>query len=1020
MRDRAQLPRNMIENSMFEEEPDVVDLAKEPNLNPLESEDVEYEPRSSRLLVRGLGEHDLDDDEEDYESSAKLLGMSFMNRSSGLRNHGSSYRQVQDGLCPVPSARTVIVCVVVVIIAISVVTVVYLLPKCTFTKEGCRIKPPPIKVVYPIATNGKVFPWARSRLPHFVQPIQYNIMLHPNLSTTTFTGMVDIKLNIIESTKNIILHSSGLQITKASVALAGKPLKNVEFLEYPTFEQVAIVLPESVTNGKECVLSMEYTSNFSDTYYGFYKSSYMNEGNPRWLAATQFEPLAARKAFPCFDEPTFKAAFQIQIKRSNEHISLSNMPKTQTTLLPDGLLQDEFSMSVNMSTYLVAFVVADMKNISKEINDTVVSVYAVPPKIDQVHYALEAATKLLEFYEKSLSIKYPLKKLDLVAIPDFQAGAMENWGLISFRETDLLFNENTSSILDKQHIALVIAHELAHQWFGNLVTMEWWNDLWLNEGFATYMEYASLRTVFPELNADDNFLAQRFSAMLMDSLTTSHPISTDVQSPEQISEMFDDLSYLKGAAILLMLNHTLTEEVFLQCLKEYLLKYEYGTATNNALWESMNSITKSKPDVKTLMESWTLQAGYPLVTVLKKGKEIHLSQERFLRINNKSENSSTLWHIPLTYTTSNCNQTSCFDHHLLDQATDKINLTSENTWVKFNVHMAGYYIVDYGIDGWIALIRQLYDDHTVLSPDDRANLIRDIFLIGGVGKIPLSKAFSLLAYIVNETSFAPIKEALHQLGHIHAVLDKRSDVELAKRVIERALDLLKDNIANQTWTDGGTLPERELRATLLDFACSHGNEACVAKASELFTEWMNGTKLPTDVMKVVFKVGAQTVSGWEYLVQVYLASMFEAEKLKILEALSGTTDARKLIWLMQESLKGRLIRSQDLHVVIAYISENVPGYLLAWNFVKQNWKEIIKKLLPWVFQISIVTEDSVDVTHSKSFGRIPRVFDDHSIQSSLPLTLLGSCFHSAQESRSDKRIPAWIIPHSEHRFQNHI
>ncbi|KAM8960222.1 leucyl-cystinyl aminopeptidase [Pelodytes ibericus] len=958
----------MIENSMFEEEPDVVDLAKEPNLNPLESEEVEYEPRSSRLLVRGLGEHDLDEEEEDYESSAKLLGMSFMNRSSGLRNNGSNYRQVQEGLCQVLSARTIIVCVVVVVIAISVVTVVYLLPKCTFTKEGCHVKNQSMELIYPIASNGKLFPWAKSRLPHSVIPLQYNITLHPNLSTMAFTGVVNIKLNILENTKNIILHSSGLQITKTSVLLGGKLMDTVEVLEYPTFEEIAVILPEMVTEGRECILNVEYYSNFSNSYYGFYKISYTEEDKLRWLAATQFEPLAARKAFPCFDEPAFKSTFQIKIRRNEEHIALSNMPKMETTTLADGLLQDEFSTSVKMSTYLVAFIVAEMKNISRQTNDTLMSIYAIPQKIDQVHFALEASIKLLDFYKKYFGIKYPLRKLDLVAIPDIQAGAMENWGLITFRETALLYNVNTSSIIDKQKMTMVIAHELAHQWFGNLVTMEWWNDLWLNEGFATYMEYFSIQSTYPDLNADDDFLKERFKAMQKDSLVTSHPISTDVQSPEKIEEMFDDLSYIKGASILLMLNKFMSEDIFKHCIEAYLANHEYGSTTSDGLWDSMNMITKSNPNVKLMMKSWTQQAGYPLVTVLKKGKELYLSQERFLRVENKTENSSTVWHIPLFYFTSNCTESVCDHTYLLTEVNGKLNLTSEKSWVKFNANMAGYYIVDYGDEGWEALIGQLYDDHTVLPSTDRANLIHDIFMLGGIGKVPLTKAFNLISYIVNETSIAPIKQLLHQLGNIHGILDKRGELSLSKSVMDHGFDLLKNQINNQHWNDEGTLSEQALRSTLLEFACSHGYNDCISNATALFNSWKdNGTRIPTNVMKTVFKVGAMTDSGWERLLRIYSSSLFETEKLKILEALASTNDARKILWLMKESLRGDIIRSQDLYKVIDFVTRHVPGYLMAWDFVKQNWDEITLKFQPGSYPIQTIVAKTTYQFSTKTY-----------------------------------------------------
>ncbi|XP_044131914.1 LOW QUALITY PROTEIN: leucyl-cystinyl aminopeptidase [Bufo gargarizans] len=960
--DRTQLPRNMIENSMFEEEPDVVDLAKEPNLNPLESEEVEYEPRSSRLLVRGLGEHELDDDEENYESSAKLLGMSFMNRSSGLRSNSENYRQIQEGLCPVPSVRTVIVGIVLVVILVSVITVIYLLPKCTFTKEGCHKKTHPMEQIYPIATNGELFPWTKSRLPNYIKPLEYDITLYPNLTTMTFSGKVNIKLNIVENTKAIVLHSSGLQDIQANVNLPDGAIHSLSVLEYPTFEMIAMVLSEPLLKGTECLLTIEYHSNLSSSYYGFYKISYMNENkSSRWLAATQFEPLAARKAFPCFDEPAFKSTFRLKMKRSKEYISLSNMPKTNTSVLPDGLLLDEFATSVKMSTYLVAFIVSEMKNVTANVNGTLVSVYAVQQKMDQAQYALNASIVLLEFFSEYFQIEYPLKKLDLVAIPDIQAGAMENWGLLTFRETTLLYKENSSSLMDKQLITEVIAHELAHQWFGNLVTMEWWNDLWLNEGFATYMEYFALQSKFQDLNADDNFLMARCRALEKDSLQTTHAISTDVQSPEQIEEIFDDLSYIKGASILQMLNAYLSEKVFHECIVKYLQDHQYGTTKSDGLWDSMNLVTKSNPDVKNIMKTWTRQAGYPLVTVERKGKEVFVSQERFLRTVNSSNatgNSSTLWNVPLSYTFGPCEGAACFSAFLLSQKQGKFVLPSEPSWLKFNVKMAGYYIVDYGQDGWDALINQLRKNHTVFAASDRANLIHDMFALSSVGKIPLSKVFDFLSYLVNETDIVPIRQALQQLRIIQSLLAKQGFLDVASNLETRAFDLLSHQINKQEWTDDGSLSEQELRSLLLDLACMRDDIYCVHNATELFNAWRsNGTHLPTAVRKVVFKVGARTDDGWEHLYNMYCTSLSEAEKMKMLGGLASTYNGKKLQWLMSASLHGEGIRSQDFPTVIRLISENIPGHVLAWNFVKQNWDEITQKFLPGSFPIqSIVTK----------------------------------------------------------------
>uniref|UniRef100_A0ACB8ERH6 Uncharacterized protein n=1 Tax=Sphaerodactylus townsendi TaxID=933632 RepID=A0ACB8ERH6_9SAUR len=630
IQDRIQLPRNMIENSMFEEEPDVVDLAKEPCLHPLEPDEVEYEPRSSRLLVRGLAEHEIDEDEEDYESSAKLLGMSFMNRSTGQRNSTTNYRQSSGGSCSAPSVRTTVICAVVLVIAASVIMAIYLLPKCTFTKEGCQTKKHPAELVYPLATNGQRFPWVKIRLPSAVVPVHYDIALQPNLTTLMFSGSIQITVNVLEVTWHIILHSSRLHITKATLTpLGSSQPKPVEFLEYPMNDQIAILAPEALLVGHNYTLNMEFYSNLSDTYSGFYKIAY-NSSTERWLAATQFEPLAARSAFPCFDEPAFKATFTVKVKREQQHSALSNMPKIKTTPVTDGIVQDEFSESLKMSTYLVAVIVGDLANISKETNGILVSVYSVPHQLDQAEYALDTAVKLLEFYQKYFDMKYPLPKLDLVAIPDFQAGAMENWGLITFRETMLLYDNKTSSAMDKNKVTTVIAHELAHQWFGNLVTMEWWNDLWLNEGFATFMEYFAMKENFPELYNDD-FLNLRFKTMVMDYLNASHPISLAVQSQGEIEEMFDTVSYGKGASLLLMLKNYLGESTFTAGIQSYLHDHSYKSTRSDYLWDSITKVTGGNVDVKKLMKTWTHQKGFPLVTVTTKGKQIFVEQQRFMQ-----------------------------------------------------------------------------------------------------------------------------------------------------------------------------------------------------------------------------------------------------------------------------------------------------------------------------------------------------------------------------------------------------
>lgn len=986
--DRLQLPRNMIENSMFEEEPDVVDLAKEPCLHPLEPDEVEYEPRGSRLLVRGLGEHELDEDEEDYESSAKLLGMSFMNRSSGLRNSAAGYRQNSDGTCPAPSARTIGVCVCIILLAVAIILAIYFLPRCTFTKEGCHKNNRPTEPIQPIATNGKLFPWAQIRLPTAVTPVRYDLTLHPNLTSMTFRGSVTISLQALQATWNIILHSTGHNISRVTFMTAvSSQEKEVDVLEYPLHEQIAIVAPETLLEGHNYTLKIEYSANISSSYYGFYGISYRDESNEKkYFAATQFEPLAARSAFPCFDEPAFKATFVIRIKRDEQYTALSNMPKKSSVVLEDGLVQDEFFESVKMSTYLVAFIVGEMKNLSQDVNGTLVSIYAVPEKIGQVHHALETTVKLLDFYQSYFEIQYPLKKLDLVAIPDFEAGAMENWGLLTFREETLLYDANTSSVADRKLVTKVIAHELAHQWFGNLVTMQWWNDVWLNEGFATFMEYFSLEKIFGELSSYEDFLDARFKTMKKDSLNSSHPISSSsVESSEQIEEMFDSLSYFKGASLLLMLKTYLSEDIFQHAIILYLHNHSYTSIHSDDLWDSFNEFTNKTLDVKKMMRTWTLQKGFPLVTVQRKGKQILVQQERFC-LNVKPEiqpsDASSLWHIPLSYITDGKNYSKHRSVSLLDKKSGVINLTEEVQWIKVNTNMTGYYIVHYADDNWEALIKQLKINPYVLSDKDRANLINNIFELAGLGKVSLQRAFDLIDYLRNETYTAPISEALFQTELIYNLLDKLGHVDLASRLVNKVFKLLQSQIQQQTWTDEGTPSTRELRSVLLDFACAHRLENCSAAALKLFFDWMasNGTQsLPTDVMTTVFKAGAKTEGGWSFLLSKYVSLGSEAEKNKILEALASSEDVRKLYWLMKKSLDGDLIRTQKLSFIIRTVARHFPGHLLAWDFVKENWSKLVQKFHLGSYTIQSIVAGSTHLFATKAhLSEVQAFFENQS------------------------------------------
>ncbi|XP_054434595.1 endoplasmic reticulum aminopeptidase 1 [Pteronotus mesoamericanus] len=825
----------------------------------------------------------------------------------------------------------------------------------------------------PKASNGTPFPWNKMRLPEYISPVHYDLMIHANLTTLTFKGTTAIDLTVSQPTAAIILHSNHLQISKAALKKGAGEQRSEEplrVLEHLPHEQIALLAPEPLVVGRPYTVVIDYAGNLSESFHGFYKSTYRTkEGEVRVLASTQFEPTAARMAFPCFDEPAFKASFSIKIRREPRHLAISNMPLVKSVTVAEGLIEDHFDITVKMSTYLVAFIVSDFKSVSKMTKRGVkVSVYAVPDKINQADYALDAAVTLLEFYENYFSIPYPLPKQDLAAIPDFQSGAMENWGLTTYRESALLFDAEKSSASSKLGITMTVSHELAHQWFGNLVTMEWWNDLWLNEGFAKFMEFVSVSVTHPELRVEDYFFGKCFDAMEVDALNSSHPVSTPVENPAQIREMFDEVSYEKGACILNMLRDYLGADAFKSGIIHYLQKYSYKNTKNEDLWNSMASICPSDDtqsvdgfcsrdqhssssshwlqeglDVKTMMNTWTLQQGFPLITITVRGRNVHMKQERYLKGHDDGPESGYLWHVPLTFITSKSDSAHRF---LLKTKTDVLILPEEVEWIKFNVGMNGYYIVHYEDDGWDSLTGLLKGTHTAISSNDRASLINNAFQLVSIGKLPVEKALDLTLYLKNETEIMPVFQGLNELIPMYKLMEKRDMNEVETQFKAFLIRLLRDLIDKQTWTDEGSVSERMLRSQLLLFACVRKYQPCVQKAEGYFREWKeaNGNlRLPNDVTLAVFAVGAQTTEGWDFLYSKYQSSLSSTEKEQIEFALCVSQDKGKLQWLLDQSFQGNVIKTQEFPGILRRIGRNPVGYPLAWQFLREKWNKLVEK-----------------------------------------------------------------------------
>ncbi|KAK1345103.1 hypothetical protein QTO34_013810 [Cnephaeus nilssonii] len=726
------------------------------------------------------------------------------------------------------------------------------------------------------------------RLPNTVIPLHYDLFVHPNLTSLDFVASEKIEILVRDATQFIILHSKDLEIMNVTLHSEEdlryrKPGRKLDVLSYPAHEQIVLLVPEKLTADLKYYVAIDFQGKLADGFEGFYKSTYRTlGGETRTIAVTDFEPTEARMAFPCFDEPLFKANFSIKIRRESRHIALSNTPKVKTVELEGGLLEDHFETTVKMSTYLVAYIVCDFKFVSGTTSSGV-------------------------------------------------------------------------------------------KWFGNLVTMEWWNDIWLNEGFAKYMELISVNATYPELQFDDYFLEVCFEVIKRDSLNSSHPISNQAKTPTQIQEMFDTISYNKGACILNMLKDFLSEEKFRKGIIHYLKKFSYRNAKNDDLWRSMSNLTFQGEDVevKEMMATWTLQKGIPLVVVEREGRSLRLRQERFLSGVFKEDpawralQERYLWHIPLTYSTSSSN---VIHRHILKSKTDILDLPENTNWVKFNVNSNGYYIVHYEGHGWDQLIQQLNQNHTLLRPKDRTGLIHDAFQLVSAGRLTLDKALDLTRYLPHETSRLALLKGLGYLELFYHMMDRRNISDVTENLKHYLLRYFKPVIDTQSWSDEGSTWDRMLRSTLLKLACDLNHAPCIRKATDLFSQWMESSgklNIPTDVLKIVYSVGAQTTAGWNYLLEQYELSMSGAEKNKILYALSTSKHQEKLMKLIDLGMEGKIIKTQDLASLLHAIARSPKGQQLAWNFVRDNWTHLLKKFGLGSFDVRIIISGTTSHFSSK-------------------------------------------------------
>jgi len=786
-------------------------------------------------------------------------------------------------------------------------------------------------------------------LPETARPSKYRIKLQPDLENFTFDGEQSVDLLILEATSTIVLNSIDLEISNTTLHANGTTLTSKSVTIDKDAETATLDFGETIQPG-DARLEMVFTGELNDKLMGFYRSEYTSQdGETRYLATTQFEPTDARRAFPCWDEPAKKATFEVTLVFSDEYQAVSNTPVVEEGAPGPGLKSVRFAETPIMSTYLLVFIVGNLTFIEERAaGGTTVGVWTTPGKEDQASFALDTSVKLLSYFNEYFGIPYPLPKLDHIAIPDFAAGAMENWGAVTYRETALLVDPDNSSAGTRQRVAEVIAHEMAHMWFGDLVTMEWWDDLWLNESFASWMGNKAVDWLFPEWEMWTQFVNMDTNrALSLDGLKNSHPIEQAVKNPAEVSQLFDAISYSKGASVIRMLENFLGEESFRKGLNRYLSSHMYDNARTEDLWSALE--TESGQPVTAIMDSWVKQMGYPVLQVEsdRTGGQTTLSvtQERFVydRLlgdgEPDSDSDNEVWRVPVS--ASQGSEESAVT--VMDGRQTQIDVPgSGDGWVKLNPLQTGFFRVNYSTEDWQRLVPAI--ESLELHATDRLGVQNDAYALSRAGLLPVTQFLSLAQAYKNEGDASVWSDLASNLRDIEQLISDEAIHPAYQGFAREIFGLAARKIGWEPKSGEGHL-DALLRSTVLSQAGSYHDPDVTAQASERFQKYLQDREtLAPDLRGVVFALAAQS-GGKDVYDQIWGLegeTDLAEEKIRLLMSLTRFQRPELLNSTLADSLSAK-VRSQDSITLVAGVAANPKGRDLAWEFVKDNWAEFDRR-----------------------------------------------------------------------------
>ncbi len=805
------------------------------------------------------------------------------------------------------------------------------------------------------------------RLSGNVRPEHYSISLAPDIQSATYAGTETIDVVLQQPASSITLNAIEVAFKSVKITAAGNQQTATVALDADK-QQATFTLPAQLPAGK-ATIAIEFTGALNNELRGFY----LSKTPKRNYAVTQFEAVDARRAFPCFDEPALKATFDVTLVVDAADTAISNTAIVSDTPGPNnGKHSLKFGTTPKMSTYLLAFLVGDFQCTTGQQDGVTIRVCSTPDKVALTSYGVEVASYVLHYYNHYFGIPYPLKKLDLIGIPDFEAGAMENFGAITYREDALLLDPKTASLGSRKEVAFVIAHEMAHQWFGDLVTMQWWNNIWLNEGFASWLENKPVAAMHPEWNIDESAIAGLDNILNLDAQPTTRTIRAKADTPDQINQMFDGITYGKASAVLLTVENYIGAETFRQGVHNYLSSHLYSNATAEDFWGAQTAVSH-KP-VDKIMESLVVQPGAPILLFGEpSGGKVPVTQRRFFLSPGISPDPAQKWTLPVCFKTSGSGQTC----QLLTPSTTTLDIPSGIFFP--NAGGNGYYRSAYPPSAYKQLVAEA---ETALTPGERIRLIGNEWAQVRADKSTVSDFLNLVAALKTDSDAEVVGTYLGGIEstyrQVAATPNERDGLSAWLRAT------FSPQLAKLGSPSSSDSPNtRELRARLFYILGTLGKDPAVLAQSHEIAEKYLADPSSVDSTLAQTALGIATRNGdsalFDKLQHVYETSTNPELQQRALHLLANFDDPALAQRALDYAVSNK-VRNQDSAIQIGIALRSDSTRELTWNYVKANWDKVQAQFT--TFMGALLIESTSSFCSADGRDDVQKFFSEHKVPSS--------------------------------------